>query len=180
MNKLAKHQKQKNLVSIRRSEIDLNSIQGFVLGHSDELVAIQYVYDFNLDGLMVLRVADITDVKNSATNKFQKKLLDQEGLLAKVLFEKKLDLGNWKSAISQLLIENELMVIESEAGEEMNFFIGKVLKVTKLGVQARFFSGAADWTQHAEKIMFKDITCCQVSTNYIKVYERYFERQAQQ
>ena len=62
----------KALVSIGRANIDTRSIQGFVLACSDELVLIQYVYDFNLDGLMVLRVSDISSIKCSATNGFQK------------------------------------------------------------------------------------------------------------
>ena len=61
MHQLAKHQKQRNLVSIRRGEIDGCSIQGFVLGLSENLVLLQYVYDFHLDGLMLLRTADIPD-----------------------------------------------------------------------------------------------------------------------
>ena len=44
--------------------------KGFVLASSAELVVLQYVYDFNLDGLMVLRVADITDIRWSATGRF--------------------------------------------------------------------------------------------------------------
>jgi hypothetical protein len=52
------------------------------------------VYGFNLDGLMVLRVPDITEVRCTATDKFQKKLLMQEGLVQRVPSESTFDLSD--------------------------------------------------------------------------------------
>jgi hypothetical protein len=178
VHQLAKHQKSRNLVSIHRSEIDDNSIQGFILASSEELVVLQYVYDFNLDGLMVLRVADITEVRHSTTDKFQKGLLEQEGLMQRVPFGADFDLRNWKSVIAQLSKEYPLMILECEALEETDFAIGRVLKTTQASVQFQYFSGAANWAEEAETLKFKDITCCQVGTNYVNVYQRHFERQA--
>lgn len=178
MHQIGRHLKQRNLVSIRRDEIDENSIQGFILDSSEDLIALQYVYDFNLDGLMFLRVEDITEVKSSNTSKFQNKLLKQEGLLEKVPFGTTFDLRNWRSLIAQLSAEHELMILEREIGEESDFFIGRVLKTTEASVQGLYFSGAANWAKKPERLKFKDITCCQVGTNYTNVYERYFKKQA--
>jgi hypothetical protein len=178
MHNLAKHQKQRNLVSISRSAIDANDKHGFILDSSERLVALQCVYDFNLDGLMFLRVEDMTEVKSSATSKFHKSLLKQEGLLEKVPFGATFDLDCWNSLISQLLAEYEFMILESEAAEEVDFFIGRVLKTTKATVRGHFFSGAGKWAKAPEKLKFKDVTSCQVGTNYLNVYQRHFERHA--
>jgi hypothetical protein len=178
MHQLAKHQKSRHLVSIHRSEIDENAIHGFILSSSEDLVVLQYVYDFNLDGLMVLRVADITEVRHSTTDKFQKGLLEQEGLMQRVPFGADFDLRNWRSVIAQLSKEYPLMILECEALEEADFAIGRVLKSTQIGVQFQYFSGAANWAEKPEILKFKDITCCQVGTNYINVYQRHFDRQA--
>ena len=175
MNELSRHQKERNLISIRRNEIDKNSIQGFVLASSAELVVLQYVYDFNLDGLMVLRVADITDVRWSATGKFQKGLMEREGLVQRVPFGASFDLGNWRAIIDQLSNEYKLMILECEAGEENLFLIGRVLKSTTAGIHFQEFSGAANWDEVPAKAKFKNITSCQVDTNYINVYQRYFD-----
>jgi len=174
---LAKHRKQRNLVSISRSEIDANAIQGFILDFSAEIVALQYVYDFNLDGLMFLRAADVTDVKHSATGKFQKALLKQERLLERIPFEATFKLDNWGSLISQLSEEHKLMILEREASQEPDLFIGTILKCARASVQGRYFSGAAKWAAKPEKLAFRDITSCQVGTNYLNVYQRYFHRQ---
>jgi hypothetical protein len=178
MHQFAQYQKRRDLVSVRRNEIDDNAIQGFVLASSEELVVLQYVYDFNLDGLMVLRIDDITEVRCSATDKFQKSLLEQEGLIATVSFGSDFALSNWRSVISQLSKEYALMILECEAGDEKDFVIGRILTTTTTGAQVRYFSGAANWVRKPVELKFKDITSCQVGTNYLNVYQRHFERHA--
>lgn len=93
---------QRELVSITRTEIDAQTIQGFVLASSDQLVVLQYVCDFRLDGLMVLSTSDITEIRSSATNKFQTTLLEQDGLLEQVPFDMTFDLQDWRAIIKQL------------------------------------------------------------------------------
>jgi hypothetical protein len=178
MDRFASHQKKRNLISISRKQIDPNSIQAFVLGHSRELVALQYVYDFNLDGLRVIRAADVTDVRCMATDKFQKRVLMQEGLVQRVPFESVLDLSDWRSVISQLAKEHALMILECEAAKEKDFVIGRVLKTTADEVHIRHFSGTANWEKRPTRLKLSDITSCQVGNNYLNVYQRHFERQA--
>ena len=178
MHKVRLHQKKRNYVSIYRSKIDDNAIHGYILAHSDELLVVQYLYDFNLDGLMVLRVADITEIRCSAADEFKKGLLLQEGLEQKVPFQAIFDLRDWRSLITQFAREYPLLIIEREAGDEKDFFIGRIMKITKTGVQAQFFSGVANWSESFEKLKFKDMTCCKVDSNYINVYQRHFERHA--
>lgn len=55
MDRLFEFARERKLVSINRDAIDSNSIQGFILGFSDELVVIQYIYDFRLDGPLIIR-----------------------------------------------------------------------------------------------------------------------------
>lgn len=61
----------KQLISIRREHIDPNKIQGFKIAESEKLLLIQYIYDFNADGLMVLRKQDITNIETTNTDKFR-------------------------------------------------------------------------------------------------------------
>jgi hypothetical protein len=75
MPSLSSYQKSRQLVSIRRADVDSNAIQAFILGASERLVLLQYVYDFKLDGLLVVRREDISDVQRTATDKFQQSLL---------------------------------------------------------------------------------------------------------
>ncbi|MDM0038953.1 hypothetical protein QTH89_21145 [Variovorax sp. J22G21] len=178
MHHLAQHQKNRDLVSISRDEIDTNSIQGFVLASSDELVVLQYVYDFNLDGLMVLRVADISEVQASATDRFQKELLAHEGLEEKVPFASTFDLLNWRALISQLAKQNALVTLECETSDMKELVIGRVQKTAASWVEVQQFTGAANWVDTPIRLDYENISCCQVGTNYVNVYQRHFERTA--
>jgi hypothetical protein len=176
LHPFAQYQEHRDLVSIYREDIDDHSIQGFVLESSQQLVVLQYVYDFHLDGLMVLRVDDISEVEVSATSVFQKGLLAQEGLEDQVPFESRFELQNWRTLISQLAKEHPLMILECEAGEEKDFLIGRVEEITTTGVRFKHFSGAATWADSPVQLKYGDITCCQVGSNYANFYQRHFER----
>ena len=163
------------LVSIlRKEEIDLNSIQGFVLASSDQLVVLQYVYDFNLDGLMVLNRSDITAMRPTATDKFQRKLLVKEGVLKAATFETTFDLANWRSIIKQFAKAYSLIILECERGEDPDFIIGRVVKTTSVAAYVRYFTGTGRWLEEPVRVKYSDITSCQVESNYLKFYERYF------
>lgn len=176
MRRFAQFADERKLVSIRRKKIDPNSIQGFVLGYSDDLVLIQYVYDFRLDGLTILRTTDITDIRCNATDEFQKQLLVDEQLLQEVPFGTAFDLSDWRSIITQLSRKYRLMILEDEKAKPQQFLIGTIDKITARSVWLRHFSGAGNWDNKPTNLLFKEITACQVATNYLNVYERYFDR----
>lgn len=166
----------RKLVSIRRDGIDPNSIQGFILACSDELLLIQYVYDFRLDGLMVLRRADVTDIRSTATGEFQKGLLIAEQLLQQVPFASDFDLRDWRSILTQFSRQYKLVLLEDERPEVGLLLIGEIEKITRSSVCLRYFSGAGNWDDKPTKLAFNCITSCQVDTNYLNVYQRHFER----
>ncbi|NHZ40521.1 hypothetical protein [Massilia aquatica] len=178
MYQLAQHQQECRLIALSRSGIDHHSIEGFVLGLSDELLLLQYVSDFHLDGLMVLRIADITDVRCSATCTFQRELLEHEGLLQQVPFDIGLDLRNWNTVLAQLSTMYPLMILECENLDDPDFLIGRIDEFTPMAVAMQWFSGTARWDDELAILAFDDITCCQAGTNYIAFYQRYFERTA--
>ncbi len=178
MDRFSEFVRDRKLVSIRRERIDPNSLQGFILGYSDELLLMQNVYDFRLDGLRVVRSNDITDIKCNTTDELQKELLIAEGLVQKVPFGSAFDLRDWRAIITQLSRECGFMILENEDPESETFLIGEVEKITRSSVWLRYFSGAGEWDEKPTKLPFGSITSCQVDTNYINVYRRHFARMA--
>lgn len=164
------------LISICRIEIDPNLIQGFILASSEQLVVLQYVYDFNLDGLMVLSRSEITEIRCTSTDKFQRKLLADEGSLKTVPFETTFDLQSWRTIIKQLAKAYSLIILECERGDEPDFIIGRIEKTTSAAVYVRYFTGTGKWLDELVRVKYSEITSCQVDTNYLKFYEKYFER----
>jgi hypothetical protein len=176
MTGLKDFQHRRALISVRRSSIDDLKIQGFVLGVSDELVLLQYVYDLNLDGLMILRTQDISEVTSSKTDQFQEGLLEVEELLSSVPFDLRIDLSNWPAAIAEMCKRFPILIVERECLEEPDMAIGQVLDVGTDQLRLKYFTGAANWLNDPETLLYSDITCCQANTNYLNVYQRHFER----
>ncbi len=175
--KLRAFKESRSLVTIKRQNIDRNKIQGFLLDFSDELILIQYVYDFNLDGFMALRISDITSIESTKTDIFQTQLLDDEGLLSNIDFETSYNIKNWATLINNLSPEFRFLILEDENPEYPLFFLGEISKIAKDGVSIRGFSGAANWDDELSEISFKDISSLQAGNNYAQVYERYFSKQ---
>lgn len=175
---LAEHQLQRDLISVRRDDIDDAAIQGYVLAASSELLALQYIYDFQLDGVMLLRTIDLTDVNCSKTDRFQKELLVREGLEQQIPFGQRFEVTGWHAAIAKLANEFPLMIVECEALDEPEFAIGRVHALHDDLVDFECFTGAANWSAAIEEIALQDVTCCRVDTHYINFYRRHFERLA--
>jgi hypothetical protein len=125
---------------------------------------------------MILRVSDISDIRCSKADEFQLGLLKDEKLYDTIDFNVSYDMTDWKAAISSLARDFEYFILENEKGDETVFLIGKIDKMTSRSVHLNYFSGAGNWNKKPSVIEYRDITACQVDTNYINVYKRYFER----
>ncbi len=179
VDRLRQYHKRRCLISFRREGIESGSIQGFVLAVSEQLVAFQYVYDFRLDGIMIVAVADLTEIRQSRTDRFQHGLLRSDGALDEVPFGRSITIGSWRSAIGALSGRKQrLLIVESERAPDDKFAIGRVLGMTAKGVRFHHFTGIARWEDEPRLIPFDAITCCQAGTNYLAAYERHFARQA--
>jgi hypothetical protein len=170
--------KKRSLVSVRRADVDDYGIQGFLVGLSDALLGLEYVYDFQIDGIMVLRRSDITEVRRTGTDEFQEKLLKREGIHPGKQLPAPLALDGWRSVIDQLSVHHQYMIFERELGPSPKFSIGRPLRTTAAQVELLGFSGAAKWSTKVERWKYSQLTSLQVNTRYLGFYQRHFERNA--
>jgi hypothetical protein len=168
--------KSRSLVSIRRQDVDDYGIQGFLVGLSDDLLAVEYVYDFQIDGLMVLRRSDITEVRRTATDEFQERLLKKEGIRPGAQTPMPLALERWEPLIRQLSSHHPLMILERELGPSPSLAIGRPVRITAAQVEFQTFSGTGKWAPKNERLRYSQLTCLQVNTRYLSFYQRHFER----
>jgi hypothetical protein len=167
-----------NLVSVHRDGIDDHVIQGFLLGASETLLALEHVYDFQVDGLMVLRRVDVTEIRRNDVDEFQEQLLKEEGIVAGTLGIAPLELDDWKSVIDQIGSGSALMILEQEAEAEPEFSIGRPLQTTEALVEFQSFSGTGIWYDDPEQLPISHITRLQAYSRYLSFYQRHFERVA--
>ena len=178
MYSLTTYLNSRKLVSLKREGIDGYSIQGFLAGISDDLLAIEYVCDFQIDGLMILRQSDVTEINRTKTDDFQESLLKHEGIMPGGQLPKKLNLDSWQSVLSQLSEHYPIMTFERELGPSPEFSIGRPHKITKSQIEVQTFTGAGNWSSKPRRIMYKQLTCVQANNRYANFYQRYFSRLA--
>lgn len=168
----------RDLISISRDGLDANKLQGFPLLYSQDLLLLRYVYDFHLDGLLLVRRCDVTDVQFRETDKFQRNLLQTENRLKRRLFRSNHAIGNFSTFLKSLA-SKQVVIVEDERPETQAFYIGRVSSAGSSAVKLQEFTGAGNWERETTTIQLDDITCCQIETNYALFYERHFERSSQ-
>lgn len=170
-----KHYKEsRSLISVIRDEISSSTIQGFIVDYNADWIVLQYIYDFHLDGYLLLRRADLTSVNCPATDAFQLSLLEADGILKKVDFDFSIPAGGLL-ALLEGLPDDKIVILEDESEEEV-FLIGTYIGCEEGLVSIKFFSGAARWDDEPATIALEDVTSVSISTNYTLAYERYFQR----
>jgi len=169
--------KDRDLVAVRRDGFDIRSIQGFVLCFSDALVLLQYVYDFRLDGHLLLRRRDITRMESGATDQLQRRMLDAEGVLSQIDFDYSAPIRSYKTFLESLQ-PNQIVILEDEISDDPELLIGTINAVNDDTATVNYFSGAGNWDESPVEIPLSRITSCQTNTNYINFYARHFERTA--
>ena len=168
----------RDLIAISRAELNSIKLQGFPLAYSADLLLVRYVFDFYLDGLLLIRRRDITDSYSRKTDEFQRDLLAAENKLKDSLFKTNYPIESF-DAFLQNLPSHEIVSIENESIESSKFYIGRFLSADKRAVTIQEFTGAGNWEGQVTKIPNTAITCCQIKTNYINFYSRYFKRTSQ-
>lgn len=165
----------RSLVSIRRDNIDSNAIQAVPLLFSRDLLLVQYIYDFRLDGYLIFRRQDITSLDSNATDVFQKQLLLDAGLFQQIDRSFRVPLASFSDLLSSLS-DPSIVILEREALDGSDFWIGQHIESTKRFIRLREFTGAGNWLEQPTRITLSKVTCCQLQTNYIQFYADYFTR----
>lgn len=173
---LHKLKRSKNLVCALTAKSGGYKVQGFVLDYSDEIVLLQYVCEFRLDGYLFLCRSDITDVFSRKTDLLQTQILKEERVYSNVNFDAPFKLDGWESVFRHCHEQNEFVAIDEDRTEDGRSTIGEVHSINPGNVSVLGFSGAANWDEYETVHHFKDITCVQVGGHYMNMYKRHFGR----
>ena len=167
----------RHLMTVQRKSLDGYDIPGFLVGLSPSLVALEYLNDLQPDGLMVLRRAEVSDIKRTGTNEFQERLIHADRAGPRWHMDAPLQLDDWRALITQLASIFPIMALERELGPAPERVLGMPLHATGKRVEVQGFTGTARWLPAPTPVSYAHITCVQVNTRYLNAYQRHFERQ---
>lgn len=172
---LLEHINHARYIQINRDEIDDDSLSGIPLSIGNRLLLIKFYYDFSFDGFKILRMQDLTEVRYNATDKFVEKILIEEGLISEEQQSIIKNLDHWKDTFLELKTLNKNIIVELEDydGDDLSFFIGKIIEVNNDFISFRHFNSIGEWEEKPEKIFYKDISIVTFDDRYSSIISKY-------
>lgn len=160
-------------VKIKRMRIGSEDLNAIPLAIGQNLVLLQDLYDFSLDGYTIIRIKDITSIIVTKSQLFSQFILKEEGILNQIIKPSISNFDNWRNVLTELSVLDNNIIVESENLETSKFFIGKIECIDKASLFLLHFNGAGEWDKEPTEILFKDITSINFNSRYIKVISKY-------
>lgn len=157
-------------IMIKRSKIDKNQIDCIPLEAGQDLVMVQYLYDFLIDGYKILRIKDITAIRSGNHERFSEKILRDEGILNQVKTPP-VSVNNWGTVLRDILVLEKNIVVECEILGE--FYIGRIVEVSKFTLSLLHFDPLGEWDDEPTQIAFKDISVVSFDDRYSSIMSKY-------
>jgi hypothetical protein len=165
--------KMRCLAYITREIIDINAIDCIPLILGQDLLLVQYLFDFQLDGYMIIRIKDITFIRSDDIERFSEFILKKEGILSQIKEPPISNLESWGVVFEELKVLGKNIIIECEDIEDGDFYLGEIIKVKNNSVLLLCFDAVGEWDQEAIEILFKDITSVSFNKRYIITISKY-------
>lgn len=163
-------------VVIKRDKIDSAALYGIPLILDHNMVLIQYVYDYEFDGYMILRIKDITSVRSGELERFSEYILKQEGLYDQIKMPMLTTLHNWKTILEEIKIQYNNILVESEDIEDGEIYIGKIQGLNNYSLEILCFDAMGRWNKEAVTIPYKKITAVRLEDRYTTVISKYVQQ----
>lgn len=128
--------------------------------------------DFILDGYSIRRFKDVEKVEIKDDKCLE---IDYaEGLLENLVIPS-VDITDWKTSLMSLQKIGKNIIIEKESPnqDEVEFAIGRVIKVLKNKVVFKAFDADGIWEDELWEISFPQITSITFGSRYVEVFSKY-------
>ncbi len=170
--------KERRQADIERDDVDDQPITAIPLKVGNQLVLIQYLYDFAMDGYKVLCLEDITAIQWGAVEEFHDRIFREEGMLDAVCVPS-VSIDSWMSFFASMFEEERMLDISLERlrSEEM-FFVGKVKLVEGDSLELLEIDPLGNYKSEPVKIYYKDITMVSFGNRYSDFLDKYSNEDA--
>lgn len=160
-------------IKLNRSKIGADSLNCIPLEISKNLVLLQEIYDFELDGYVILRIKDITSIEITKSQQFSQFILEKEGKLNQIRKPSINSIDDWETVLTELSNPENNIIVECDSKETSKFFIGKITSIDKKSLFLLYFNGAGEWDDEPTEIPLKDITSINFDSKYINIISKY-------
>lgn len=160
-------------VKIIRSRISEDALYSIPLGLGKDLVLLQGLDEFVLDGYFIIRLKDITSVEISKSQVFTLHILKEEGILNQIKKPALSSLDHWRDVLEELSAIGNNIIVKCESLEYSEFYIGAIIAIDKKSLYLLYFDGAGKWDEEPTEISLRDITSIQIDSRYSTIMSKY-------
>jgi len=161
-------------ISIEREEIDDESLSTIPIAVSDQLLIVEYLYDFNFDGFKVLCMNDISKIKRGKVEEFHDKILISEGLIVKEELMSDIKTNTWFDFFESMLDKRKMIDISLErVNKGRTFFVGKIVSVKKEYLEILEVDIVGNWYKDVTQIFYENITLVSFANRYCEILNKY-------
>ena len=165
--------KQRKQVYISRTKLKDEHMSAIPAKISRQLLLVQYLLDFHVDGFKVIRLSDLTDIRRNEIEIFHDEIMEKEGLLD-TLYVPDVAIDDWKDFFASIMKMDKMVAVSLERKEKgRSFFLGKVKKVKEKSIQLLYMDVYGDYEEKTTKICYKDITLVDFDDRYSEMYDKY-------
>lgn len=152
---------------------ETNSLSGFPVMLSENLLLMTVINDFYDEGFAILRLSDISDAYSKESDTFYEKICISEniGIRTSDIVQEITDLT---TVLKQLIKHEGFISIQCENQiERCTFYLGEINAIEQDGVVFKDIDMDGKWDDEPHKILFDEITQITFGDNYSKVFYKY-------
>jgi len=171
---LQKAMQQKNMMVLYRDELVAPEYAGVPVAVENELVVLQRLTNFVLDGYCALRTGDITEVEQMDDVPFLKKVMAGEKLYDAVKAPGFACRG-WQELLEGIMAQyGGWAAVECEGNpEESLYFLGRVQKVDNRYLTMKRVDALGNWLSDPLVLPLDDVTLVSFGDRYLEIFRKY-------
>ncbi len=146
---------------------------GFPLALDGDLLLVRTLHDFDLDGFAVMRVRDLTEVRNGSAERFFRRVLHGEKSL-EGLTTPDLPLSSWRAVMAAVRAKHRFAIVECERGDGSGFFLGELVPDDDVDSVAMHYVHVDGTLEGAvTRVSLDDVTLVRFGERYLNLFGRY-------
>lgn len=164
-----------DLTITRKKSIDNHELCGIPIAMSTNLLAFKYLYDFEQDGYMVIRMKDIVKVCHGDIEKYHNKILTSENIATKNPYEN-IAVNNWKTFFRYISTKINLINISEKLKNDPKYdglIVGKIETIQDREIKIFEIDPLGKWKKEQTVVFYKNITSIHFNSRYSEMLYKY-------
>ena len=164
-----------NLTITRKKSIDNHELYGIPIAMSTKLLAFKYLYDFEQDGYMVIRMKDIVKVCYGEIEKYHDKILIGENIATKNSYEN-IAVNSWKTFLRYISTKVNLVNISEKFKDDPKYdglIVGKIESIQDNEMNIFEIDPLGKWKKEQTVVYYEDITSIHFDSRYSEKLYKY-------